>query len=169
MKDSKHTFIFSINSGRSGSQHLAEILGTADCVSAYYEAEPNMRGSYLRILEKKGLVNTFDARLVKVRKILKPVRKLPPGTVYAETNHMFIKTFYDTIMESLRNHMIKVIILHRYLPSVLKSFINMGYFTPRNKFWSSWMHIPGTCDSAFTSPAFGNDPGPVRPCDWVLA
>lgn len=68
MKDSKHTFIFSINSGRSGSQYLAEILGTADCVSAYQETEPDMSESYLRILEKKGLVNTFETRLVKVRK-----------------------------------------------------------------------------------------------------
>ena len=45
--------IFSINSGRSGSQYLAKLLDSAKEVTAFHEAEPKMIGKYLRLIEKK--------------------------------------------------------------------------------------------------------------------
>jgi len=83
---------------------------------------------------------------------------LPPGTAYAETSHMFIKTFFDVVMENFKNQPVKIIVLRRHLPSVLKSFVNMGYFSQRNVVWPSWMHLPGTCESAFQPPPLGRNP-----------
>jgi hypothetical protein len=61
-------------------------------------------------------------------------------------------------MEQLQGHQIKIIVLRRYLPAVLKSFITMGYFSNRNRVWPAWMHLPGSCDSAFIPPAQGRLP-----------
>ncbi|MBW7898496.1 hypothetical protein B188_13730 [Candidatus Brocadiaceae bacterium B188] len=43
-KDPDHRLLFSINPGRSGSQYLAELLGTAEEVTSFHEAEPPMNG-----------------------------------------------------------------------------------------------------------------------------
>ena len=158
MNTEQRRYLFCINSGRSGSQYLAELLATAKDVYALHEAIPDMSGPFLNMVRKKGLANTFSARSVKVQAIHEVVGKLPRLTVYAETNHMFIKTFFDVIMEQLKEHVITVIVLRRHLPAVLKSFINMGYFSKRNKFWPSWMYLPGTCDSAFIPPSLGRHP-----------
>jgi hypothetical protein len=158
MNTEQRRYLFCINSGRSGSQYLAELLATAKDVYALHEAIPDMSGPFLNMVRKKGLANTLSARSVKVQAIHEILGELPRRTMYAETNHMFIKTFFDVIMEQLKEDVITVIVLRRYLPAVLKSFINMGYFSKRNKFWSSWMHMPGTCDSAFIPPSLGRNP-----------
>jgi len=61
-------------------------------------------------------------------------------------------------MAQLDVRSVKVIVLRRHLASVLKSFITMGYFSKRNHAWPSWMHLPGTCDSAFFPPVLGRKP-----------
>jgi hypothetical protein len=150
--------IFSINSGRSGSQYLAQLLGTASKVCAFHEAEPSMSGPFLQVVCQQGLEATLTARSVKVQAIRHTLSQCPPGTVYAETNHMFIKTFYDVVMQQFGEQAVQVVRLRRYIPAVLKSFINMGYFSDRNRVWPSWMHMPGQCDSAFIPPALPREP-----------
>jgi len=158
MPDAYPHLIFSINSGRCGSRYLAALLSTADHMRAFHEAEPAMTGPFLQMMLDSPPEASFAARHVKVRVILKILDHLPAGTGYAETNHMFIKTFSDVVMESLRECNIHVIVLRRSLPAVLKSFINMGYFSARNRVWPAWMHLPGTCDSAFTPPELDHAP-----------
>jgi hypothetical protein len=154
----RHRFIFCINSGRSGSKYLARLLGSAEGVSAFHEANPNMSGPYLRMICEKGLEATFADRRVKAHTIWQIVSRLPPGWVYAETNHMFIKTFFDVVIEAFKDHEIDVIILRRNLPQVLKSFITMGYFSEMNQVWPAWMHVPGKCNCIFQPPATGKPP-----------
>lgn len=145
-------FVFCINSGRSGSEYLARLLGTAERVSAFHEAKPTMSGHYLHMICHRGLEATFTERSIKAQAIWQIVSNLPPGWIYAETNHMFIKTFFDVVMEAFKDHEIDVIILRRSLPQVLKSFITMGYFSERNQIWPAWMSLPGTCNCAFQPP-----------------
>jgi hypothetical protein len=141
--------IFSINSGRSGSRYLAELLATADNIQAFHEAEPTMSGVFLQMVTSNPPADSFRERSIKAGVIRQILDRLPAGTGYAETNHMFIKTFSDVVMEAFQDCNIHVIVLRRYLPAVLKSFINMGYFSARNRVWPAWMHLPGTCGSAF--------------------
>lgn len=152
MPEIPRRLIFSINSGRCGSFYLAGLLATAEDVMAFHEAGPTMSGSFLQLLRDRSPETSFTQRSIKSQAIRQILARLPATCGYAETNHMFIKTFYDVVMENFQDCSIHVIILRRYLPAVLKSFINMGYFSERNHVWPSWMHLPGTCDSAFIPP-----------------
>jgi hypothetical protein len=138
--------IFCINSGRSGSEYLASLLGTAKEVTSYHEAEPTMTGKYLRMANEFRYSETFNERRIKSKAVKEILHSLPQGHVYCETNHMFIKTFFDVIMEDFEK--VDVVILRRELALVLKSFIEMGYFSPINKMWPNWMSSPNAKTAA---------------------
>ncbi|MGH7966962.1 MAG: hypothetical protein ACRERD_34925, partial [Candidatus Binatia bacterium] len=65
--------------------------------------------------------------------------------VYADTSHMFIKTFQDVVVREFPS--VGVIILRRKLPEVLKSFIELSYFH-ENKTWADWMSSPNAATAA---------------------
>jgi hypothetical protein len=135
-----HRLIFCINSGRAGSEYLMHILGTAKNVSAFHEPEPTMSTKYLSVVMKKSLAATKEERRVKVDAIQKFLADSPPGQIYAETSNMFIKTFYDVVMDSFPREQIYVVILRRDLAKVLKSFISLGYFAEPEDGWHDWMY-----------------------------
>ncbi|NJD56670.1 MAG: hypothetical protein FIA94_09740 [Nitrospirae bacterium] len=146
-------YIFSINSGRAGSGYLAELLGTAERATAFHEAEPTMTGAYLDMINKRPYQETFRLRRIKEHAIRKISRTLPPGGIYCETNHMFIKTFFDVIVRGFDN--VELVILRRDLSHVLKSFIELGYFSPKNTAWPDWMSSPNAVTAAL--PCIGTD------------
>jgi hypothetical protein len=136
--------VFSINSGRCGSEYLARLLGTGKGVHGYHEAAPEMIGAVLDEVNAKPMAQSRNARRVKCASIREAMRGRS-GT-YVETNHMFIKTFHDVVVEEFAD--VEVIFLRRELARVVKSFFELGYFTPRNPAWSKWMSIPGGANSA---------------------
>lgn len=136
----KRKLVFSISSGRAGSEYLKTILGSALNVKSFHEPEPSMSGTFLMDSMINPLITSYEKRLEKVKKIKEVISHFPPSTIYAETNHMFIKTFYDVILENFKDCDIYVIVLRRALDKVLASFIKMGYFTEKNNAWPHWMH-----------------------------
>ena len=122
--------IFSINSGRSGSKYLAELFSTVPNVKSFHEAEPKMNGEFIDMINRKPLVDTRGKRRIKSKAIAELLRSGAPQMVYAETNHTFITTFHDVVLEDFHN--VDVVILRRDLARVLKSFIELGYFSPTN-------------------------------------
>lgn len=155
----KRRFIFCINSGRSGSEYLARLLGTAAQVRAFHEPEPIMTGPYLRMAQELGLEASFATRAIKAQAVWQRLSVLPPGTIYAETSHMFIKTFADVVMAAFRAHEVDVVVLRRWLPAVLKSFVAMGYYSDNNPgAWGAWFHAPGAGHCAFRPPVFDAPP-----------
>jgi hypothetical protein len=145
--------IFSINSGRAGSKYLAQLLGTAAGVESFHEAEPKMSGDYIAMINAAPLVESREKRRIKSAAIAEVLRRSAPDIVYVETNHAFIKTFYDVVLEDFLN--VEVIILRRDLALVLKSFIELGYFSPRNPLAYSWMSSPSAATAAL--PALAPD------------
>jgi hypothetical protein len=145
---SENRLFFCINSGRAGSQYLSELLGTAKEVISYHEPEPNMSGKYLTMINEELYDKTFEARLIKCKAIKKLLRRFSRNEVYCETNHMFIKTFFDVIMSEFDNNIIEILILRRNAVKVLKSFIEMGYFSPFNTYWPKWMSSPNAKTAA---------------------
>lgn len=141
-----HRLIFCINSGRSGSNYLSELLGTAEEVISYHEPSPSMTGDYLRMINKFDYATSFSKRRLKSSTIKDILLKIPDGKIYCETNHMFIKTFFDVVTQDFPK--IEVIILRRYLPKVLKSFIELGYFSDKNQAWRFWMSSPNAVTAA---------------------
>ena len=136
-------FIFSINSGRSGSNYLCNLLGTAKNSISFHEASPQMNKQYLKLVNNHSYNFSYKERMVKVNKI-KSVKL--SGKIYCETNHMFIKTFHDVAAESFGTSM-NVIILRRYLPDILKSFIELSYFN-KNPASFEWMTDPNANTAA---------------------
>ncbi len=136
----KRSLIFSISSGRAGSEYLKTILGTAKNVKSFHEPEPTMSGIFLKDVMVNSLPLSYEKRLNKVKAVRETVSHFPPSIVYAETNHMFIKTFYDVILENFKECDVYVIVLRRSLEKVLASFIKMGYYTEKNSAWPHWMH-----------------------------
>jgi hypothetical protein len=59
---------------------------------------------------------------------------------------MFIKTFFDVVLSDFKK--VDVIILRRELSLVLKSFIQLGFFSDRNNYWPHWMSNPGAKTAA---------------------
>ena len=146
MDPNQHRLIFCINSGRVGSNYLAELLGTAREVISFHEAEPNMTGKYLHNLHQCSYAETRGERRIKSDAIKQMLKSFSPAQIYCETNHMFIKTFYDVIMEDFEN--VEVIILRRQLALVLKSFIELNYFSTKNEIWPDWMSSPNAQTAA---------------------
>ena len=139
-------FFFCINSGRSGSQYLATLFGTDPQVAAFHEAPPEMTGDFLRLIEREPYEATYAARRFKAAAVRELLARQPGQSVYAETNHMFIKTFFDVAMAELGSaasgERVGVILLRRELAAVVKSFAELGMFTARNTVWPAWMSSP---------------------------
>ena len=105
-----------------------------------------MTGDYLRMINKFDYATSFSKRRFKSSTIKDILLKIPDGKIYCETNHMFIKTFFDVVTQDFPK--IEVIILRRYLPKVLKSFIELGYFSDKNQAWRFWMSSPNAVTAA---------------------
>ncbi|GGA13416.1 hypothetical protein [Okeania sp. KiyG1] len=54
-----HQLIFCINSGRSGSNYLSALLGTAEEVVSYHEPKPSMTHQYLKMINKSNYTTSF--------------------------------------------------------------------------------------------------------------
>lgn len=144
---SKYRLIFCINSGRAGSNYLAELLDSAVGVNSFHEPNPKMIGKHLNLINQHKYEATFKKRNFKVGRIKDMLLRLPEKSVYCETSHMFIKTFFDVVMEGFPGQ-VEVIVLRRYLSRVVKSFIELDYFSDRNKTWPLWMSSPNATTSA---------------------
>jgi hypothetical protein len=94
-----------------------------------------------------------EKRRIKAEAIAKILCASGPDETYAETNHTFITTFFDVVLEDFRK--IDIVILRRDLALVLKSFIELGYFSPKNPLSFSWMSSPNAATAAL--PAIGPD------------
>jgi hypothetical protein len=145
--------IFCISSGRAGSDYLATILDSAEEVRCMHEQAPYMHGKYLTMINTRPYPETQERRLIKCSAIAEEFGALSPATIYGETNHMFIKTFFDVALAVFTD--VDVIILRRNLAAVLKSFIELEYFTPGNIHWPNWMSSPNARTAAL--PCIGSD------------
>lgn len=158
--------IFCINSGRSGSEYLAHLLDTAAHTDGVHEHRPSMHGYYLEPTLHAPMADSFEFRRDKERAIRDHMRERPDGHVYAETNHMFIKTFYDVVMECLSPDFdVRVVLLRRELPSVLRSFVSLGLFTETCEDTPKWMPGTQTYNAVFKPPV---SDGPPDQIDRIL-
>ena len=145
-KSGSNRAIFCISSGRSGSNYLAELLGTAREVVSFHEPEPTMTAEYLEMVNSQPYSDTKVLRQTKAETVNPMLAALRSDKVYCETNHMFIKTFFDVVIDNIET--IDVIILRRDIRQVLRSFIELKYFSDGNTEWSKWMTSPNAVTSA---------------------
>jgi hypothetical protein len=138
--------IFTISPGRAGSEYLAKLLNTAANIHALHEPRPRMNGRILEMAMSKPPGESYGQRRIKLLGINRSLSRLDSDTIYAETSHMFIKSFHDVVLDYYKNA--EVIILRRPLHQILKSFIELGVFSNINPVAARWMHKPGSANSA---------------------
>ena len=145
MPETASQYFFCINSGRSGSKYLTTLFAASPEAVAYHEAPPQMNGDLLRLAENEPYEATYAARRVKAAAVRGLLANASERHTYAETNHMFIKTFFDVAMGELgqqAGERVGVVLLRRELAAVVKSFAELGIFTERNTVWPDWMTSP---------------------------
>jgi hypothetical protein len=125
--------IFSLNAGRSGSRYLASLLNSCDEVLGLHEPPPGAGGS--RDMHNTLLEESFHRRhQSKVPAILKAMtlaHKKTGSTIYAESNPNFKVWFWDVVIEDFscdKKAAVDVIIIRKYLPAVLKSILELGWY-----------------------------------------
>jgi len=138
--------IFTISPGRAGSEYLATLLNTAANIHALHEPRPRMNGRLLEMAMDRPPGESYGQRRIKLLGINRSLSRLDSDTIYAETSHMFIKSFHDVVLDYYEN--VEVIILRRPLHQILKSFIELGFFSNINPVSARWMHQPGSTNSA---------------------
>ena len=137
---STRPLLFAISPGRSGSEFLATLIDATANASAVHEPRPKMNGAFLRGLSEARLKSTYDRRRVKIVQLLRALGSLAPGCMYAETSHMFVKTFYDVVLDFFAD--VRVVHLRRDTVHVIRSFAELGYFSNASTHWRHWMHDP---------------------------
>ena len=135
----KRRHIFSINPGRAGSGFLSELLATDKRVQSYHEPRPRMTGSWM-VRALADLEGSREERRVKVSGINFLAAMRPARQIYAETSHMFCKSFHDVVLGAYSD--VDVIILRRDIAETLKSFLDLGFFGSGDVAWPMWMHRP---------------------------
>lgn len=127
-------YIFSINTGRSGSDYLSNLFSFATGCRAFHEAAPVCNGTAMRAFQEGNVesMRRLTARKVKAIKALKA-----DAPVYVETNHLFIKSFGWFIPEHIMQKKIGIIVLRRNPEDVVKSFsrIRCTAMTEAGKRW----------------------------------
>lgn len=138
--------IFTISPGRAGSEYLATLLNTAENIHALHEPRPRINGRLLWMAMNRPAGESYGQRRIKLLGINRSLSHLDSNSIYAETSHMFIKSFHDVVLDYYEN--VEVIILRRPLHQILKSFIELGFFSNINPVAARWMHKPGSANSA---------------------
>ncbi|WP_268035914.1 hypothetical protein [Algoriphagus sp. PAP.12] len=131
-------YIFSINTGRSGSHYLSKMLQNVEGINSFHEPYPVMNG-YPMIKYLKGKEKELRSQMPeKLRQIEK---NLDNGKVYVETNHMFIKGFGWLIPENIPQENIGVVLIKKNKTEVAKSHYRI-FCSPLSIFGKLWLMFP---------------------------
>lgn len=141
--------IFSANPGRSGSAYLASLLDLSAMIDAGHERLPAMTGPWLRAVSHRGTERSFQQRRLKIAAIERELGQLDVGQVYADTSHMFIKTFADVVFDAFDHDRITVLSIRRDPLLIAKSYFELGLLGPNAGTWHDWMLPPTAPAAAF--------------------
>ena len=127
-------YIFSINTGRSGSNYLKTIFDHASNCQSFHEPQPVGNGKELRQY-LKGYPKPIKKVAQKKSEIIEELNR--GGHIYVETNHCFIKGFGWFIPEFLSEEKMGVIILKREEPKIIESMLRIEstHLTKRGRKW----------------------------------
>jgi hypothetical protein len=131
-------YLFSINTGRSGSHYLASLFEHVSDCRAFHEPEPIGNGEVMRRYARGDVsaMRRFTEQKVEAIRASKG-----DSRTYVETNHCFIKGFGWFIPEYLPEGNIGVIILKRDKVKVAESILRIGY-SPLNGQGREWISTP---------------------------
>lgn len=124
--------IFCISPGLAGSAHLAHVLDFAHNARVFHQPHPFMAGEILQAVLLNGQRDsTFESRAAqKLGSIQLELKHAPKQAVYAETSHMFIKTYADVVLQTLGDiSNISIIALRQPIQNTVYSQLINGWFS----------------------------------------
>lgn len=128
----KIKYIFCISTGRCGTDYLSKLLATLNGCSAYHEHKPRLHKKEMREYlkgNKKPIQGLMPGKLEKILSI--------DSALYADTSHIFIKSFGWEIPKHIPQDQIGVIILKREIDKVAESThrVQSGPFNDLGRDW----------------------------------
>jgi hypothetical protein len=134
-------YLFCINTGRSGSDYLTELLAQTTNAVSLHEAPPIMNGVPMQRFNEGDETPLRALMSIKLAEIRKKSGK--NCEVYCETNHSFIKGWGYLVPEVIPQEQIGVIILRRSEEQVIHSHLRVRN-VPGTTGWSrTWILTPG--------------------------
>lgn len=139
--------IFSASAGRAGSAYLRSVLECADSVYSLHEPIPKMNGPDLVhvLLEGRRVDTLRDRRARKLGAIRDALLGTHESVVYAETSHMFIKTFADAVLSEVGDVAganVTILVPTRNLFDVVLSQLQLGWFASNHSGRGVWYYAP---------------------------
>jgi len=135
--DSKNIkYIFCISTGRCGTDYLSKLLTTIDDCSSFHEQRPRLHKHVMQEYlqgNKKPIQKLMAQKIEKVRSHKK--------VLYADTTHVFIKSFGWEIPKYIPQEEIGVIILKRDIDKVAES-THRTQSGPFNALGRDWIIYP---------------------------
>lgn len=131
-------YIFSINTGRSGSHYLCNLFNSCKNITAFHEPDPVLNGKVM-FQFLKGETSLMEKNMKN--KVSQIEKDLEQNSIYVETNHTFIKGFGWLIPNYLPNDEIGIIILKRDKNEIINSFQRIGA-SPFNAVGLNWIITP---------------------------
>lgn len=133
--------IFCISPGLAGSSHLAHVLDFAHNTRVFHQPIPFMANDDLQAVLLDGQRDvTFESRAAKkLGAIQHELRDTSKQVVYAETSHMFIKTYADVVLQKLGDiSNISIIALRHPIQNAVHTQLANGWFSTGhegNRIW----------------------------------
>lgn len=145
----KIKYIFSINTGRSGSHYLSILFKHAQQCKSFHEAKPKGNELAMRKFFKGDVSQIRAITEQKVKNIFKIVQN---DKVYVETNHCFIKGFGWFISEFIPEDEIGIIHLMRNAEDIVDSMFRGGT-SPITPIGRDWIMTPEIASPVIPPPS----------------
>ncbi len=152
--DKTTDYIFSINTGRSGSQYLKTLFDHVAGCQAFHESQPIGNGRAMRHYAKghQGLMKELaQEKALRIETIKRDC------DVYVETNHCFIKGFGWILPQYIPQDRMGVIVLKRDPSKIARSLLRIGC-SPLMPFGRHWITTPDKRNSLVVPPAVLGSP-----------
>jgi len=157
------THIFSINTGRCGSDYLTELLAQATNTVSLHEGLPMMNGEPMQQFNRGHPDALRQLMPLKLREIDKQQQS---GKIYCETNHSYIKGWGYLLPDTyIPQHNIGVVVLTRAVEKTIHSLLRV-HEVPGQTAWSrTWYLDPQAEENLSAPPAMADRYGL---CEWYV-
>ena len=158
-------FIFVATTGRSGTDSLAKIFSAIPGIAAFHEPYPAMINDYAFVNSRAREKSLKQLFLTKKRVYIK--RAAIGHRYYAETNHMFIKNFFELAMNEFGER-IKIVHLRRDAMKVALSFYSIDSIPGETRRGKRYLLDPKDESNLIKFPSFSltEEENKILKCLW---
>lgn len=157
-------YIFSINSGRSGSDYLTKLLSCSTNTVSIHEGFPIMNGIPMVKFNNDNESELKTLMPLKLKQIRKSVGH--KNKVYCETNHSFIKGWGYLLPDNyIPQEEIAVIILRRNIQDTIYSLLRIHDIPGSSQANRTW-YLPIKSEKNISN--FSENSNPYDICKWYI-